>query len=207
MDEQEILDEWGSESDIQKLVSAVISDIICAIGLKSRLKFFAELSVFRLRADIWVVMKSTGLPVGVIEVKKPNKEVLNSRRTCGQIYDYLLRLKSFYGLEHVFGIVTTYDEWRFFWLPECDHIAASSDVTVSEISQKQWDVSNEKDNTEVKVDVERSDSDEGELSDHSFHDSDITYTDEESGTESEEDINDLLNESGLMYGTILGYFK
>eukprot|EP00026_Physarum_polycephalum_P003714 Phypoly_transcript_03728.p1 GENE.Phypoly_transcript_03728~~Phypoly_transcript_03728.p1 ORF type:complete len:327 (-),score=33.20 Phypoly_transcript_03728:58-1038(-) len=33
------------------------------------------------------------------------------------------RLESFYGIEHVFGIAATYEEWRFFWFPKSDEYA------------------------------------------------------------------------------------
>jgi len=47
----------------------------------------------------------------------------------GQIYDYMLRLKTFFGLRNVFGIVSTYKEWRFYWFPETDGAANTTDRT------------------------------------------------------------------------------
>ncbi len=46
----------------------------------------------------------------------------------GQIYDYMLRLQSYYGLRNVFGIVTTYEQWRFYWFPSCDEVAAGEEI-------------------------------------------------------------------------------
>ncbi len=50
-----------------------------------------------------------------------------SKRVHGQIYDYMLRLRHFFGQQLVFGIVTTYNEWRVYWLPDCND-AAGKDV-------------------------------------------------------------------------------
>jgi hypothetical protein len=75
-------------------------------------------------------VKRSGVPIGVVEVKKhkENSEVLSKESVHGQIYDYMLRLKSFHGLQHVFGIVSTFSQWRIYWLPECDEVAAASSV-------------------------------------------------------------------------------
>jgi hypothetical protein len=122
---------YGSESDVQQKVSAALSEAIAASGLRGVLHCFNELSVFRLRADIWVVQRR-GIPVGVVEVKKPHPVVMTSKRVHGQIYDYMLRLRTQHGIQHVFGIVTTYKEWRFFWFPESDGYAASDEPLVAD---------------------------------------------------------------------------
>ena len=41
---------------------------------------------------------------------------MDSKRFQGQIFDYLLILKSIYGVNDPVGIMTTYDEWRICWL-------------------------------------------------------------------------------------------
>ena len=49
----------------------------------------------------------------------------------------MLRLKTFYGLEEVFGIVSTYEQWRICWLPQSDERAKSSSLsTISESQQR-----------------------------------------------------------------------
>jgi hypothetical protein len=40
-------------------------------------------------------------PIGAIEVKKPGEGVMSNTLVWGQMYDYLLRLSTFYGLKHV----------------------------------------------------------------------------------------------------------
>jgi len=81
------------------------------------------------------VVWTLGAPAGIIAVKTPGLGVFDSELIAGQMLDYLLRLQSFHGLEWVFGIslsrevftlhnttihvgiLTTYEEWRIFWLP------------------------------------------------------------------------------------------
>ncbi len=44
----------------------------------------------------------------------------------GQTYDYLRRLKSFYGLVDALAITTDYFNWRICWLPSSDDVAVSA---------------------------------------------------------------------------------
>ena len=46
-----------------------------------------------------------------------------------QVFDYLVHLKNYTGRSDVFGILTTYHEWRVVWLPECDEAARSTETT------------------------------------------------------------------------------
>jgi len=129
---------YASESDIQTLVRFALEDVKAVASKllpELKLDLFNELSVFQLRADIWVVT-AAGVPVGVVKVKKPPlgdadpAAALNNMLVAGEMYDYLLRLKSFHGLRHCFGIATNYLCWRVFWLPsdETDEIAAANQV-------------------------------------------------------------------------------
>jgi len=63
-------------------------------------------------------LHARGIPAGVIEVKTPKKDagVLESPFLAGQLYDYMMLLRSFYGLQSIFGVMTTYSEWRICWL-------------------------------------------------------------------------------------------
>lgn len=69
--------------------------------------------------------------IGVVEVKKPgNGGALQNPYVQGQIFDYMLRLKSFFGLEHVFGILSSYKEWRIYWLPSSNVAAGAMTIPV-----------------------------------------------------------------------------
>ena len=86
-------------------------------------------------ADIWLVIIS-GIPIGVVEVKRytasDEYNPVDIGKFMGQLYDYLLHLKSYTGMQHVFGILTTYDKWHIFWLSETDEIAGSIECAPQE---------------------------------------------------------------------------
>jgi len=105
------LESWGTESDIQAAVKLVLSDVIVSAGLKKTVKIFNELSVFSLRADIWLVshrgtvllycacrlarvvltavgrlplcvfVLDSGEPVGLVEIKKPPRNASDAGAT------------------------------------------------------------------------------------------------------------------------------
>jgi hypothetical protein len=106
---------YGSEANIQVYIDEIMVDVIGATGCDIRPVH--ELSIFGNRVDIWLITKF-GKPVGVIEIKKPGNNILQNPHVLGQLYDYMLRLRSFFGVNHVFGILTSYDEWRICWLPD-----------------------------------------------------------------------------------------
>jgi hypothetical protein len=91
---------WNSEEDIRIRVVHAMEDIIDAAGLRDKVKLNIELGIFRERPDLLVVMV-TGFPIGVVEVKKPGENVISNPKVWGQFYDCLLRLSSFYGIQHV----------------------------------------------------------------------------------------------------------
>ena len=104
---------WAT--DVHFIARLVFEDIWACTGLEGHLQVSYELSVFGTSSDMWV-MTARGRPVGILQVKKPSRRILEKEVVAGEMYDYLNRLRSFYGLQHVFGIATTYAEWRLFWL-------------------------------------------------------------------------------------------
>jgi hypothetical protein len=94
---------WNSENSIKALVMRVLSDAIEGAGLFGKVELVDELGIYGIRPDMWVVLVQ-GFPAGVVEVKKPGDNVLSDPRVLGQMFDYLQRLSSFYGLIHVFQI-------------------------------------------------------------------------------------------------------
>jgi hypothetical protein len=94
---------WDSENSIKTLVMEVLADAIEGAGLFGKVDLKDELGIYGLQPDMLVVLVE-GFPVGVVEVKKPGEGVVSDPRVLGQMYDYLLRLSSFYGLKHVFNL-------------------------------------------------------------------------------------------------------
>ena len=123
---------WTSEASVQSLVSLVITDAIRAAQLHRVLKVDTEITISNMqmlenfvpnmRGDIWVVSKQ-GYPIGVVEVKKKHRKYSlndeqNWRSLYEQIHVYMQCLRDYFGVLPVFGIVTTYEEWRVCWLED-----------------------------------------------------------------------------------------
>jgi len=53
-----------------------------------------------------------------VEVKKPGFKVFENPKVLGQICDHMRRLQIFLGINHPFGIVSMYEEWRVYWFEE-----------------------------------------------------------------------------------------
>jgi hypothetical protein len=152
---------WGSEADIQHYVRLAIGDAVASAGIAQDVICQNELSIFQLRPDIWILLskcKQSRLstfkrPIGIIEVNKPGDTIMPANGLHGRVLDYLLRLKSFFGLQNVFGISTTYQQWRFYWLPDCDDAAASVTVATStqDITHEESVLKEDDEETEVEV--------------------------------------------------------
>ena len=129
---------WSSESDIHGCVRGALTDVIKHSGLHSDVSLLNEVSIFhpakkqQYRADIWVVRNKSGFPIGVCEVKKPNAPKAASALAHpvlhGQIFDYMVNLRNFFGLKRVFGIISTYEEWRICWLADTDEAARETNA-------------------------------------------------------------------------------
>ena len=80
-------------------------------------------------------MHARGIPAGVIEVKtpKPDGRVLDSPLLAGQLYDYMMLLRSFYGLQSIFGVMTTYYEWRICWLDTSESKSLASATSLPHV--------------------------------------------------------------------------
>ncbi|KAI8817477.1 uncharacterized protein EV422DRAFT_541899 [Fimicolochytrium jonesii] len=110
---------WASGDDIKGYVGNVLKDTLRTLQFHRVLRVQAELYMFGTqKADFYYLRRKTA-PIGLIEVKKPNGTPFDGQPSIlGQIYDYLLALKQFQGLEHVYGILTSYKEWRVCWLSD-----------------------------------------------------------------------------------------
>lgn len=119
--------QYSSESDLQSYVRSLMKDMVTAIGFQDSISIISERGIASFRADFWVVLQG-GIPIGAIEVKLPGVNVLNEPRVLGQIFDYMLRLRNYYGIRQVFGLVTTFEEWRVVWLPDTDVAATAGNL-------------------------------------------------------------------------------
>lgn len=108
----------------------------------------------RLRPDLWGILKDdfrlfivSEIKVkGIIEAPKrlPKGKIpkivhiVENNEVIGQIYDYLMMLKNFYGQKYVIGIITTLQEWKICWLPDTDIYACNDNTNyISRFSENE----------------------------------------------------------------------
>ena len=136
---------WGSERCLRFLVQSVIKDAIRAGLLHASLGVLTEITITNLRmlkdfipnmrGDVWVVSLQD-YPIGVVKVKKRHRKYSlgddkSWRSLYQQIHVYMRYLGDYFGAMPVFGIVTTYEEWRVCWLHDPIAYSGSSTSTVS----------------------------------------------------------------------------
>lgn len=119
---------YSTEMDVQQYCKQFLDDMIKASKLSQNLSLRCDLQIAELKADFWVI-SCNGFPVGAIEVKKPGKG--NPETNYGQLFDYMLRIRSFHGIRSVFGICTNFLEWTICWLPDSDVAALATSLDYS----------------------------------------------------------------------------
>jgi len=133
---------WNGEASIVNFVRSVLIDAIEASTLPYDI--LIEQSLISLRPDLWVVT-SNNSPLCVIEVKIPSKKSLGDERyflerastnVYHQITCSMMMLRQTFGLKNVFGIVTTYEEWRICWLSDDSTDAIAIANTPQSCAQK-----------------------------------------------------------------------
>jgi hypothetical protein len=87
-----------------------------ALGLQFYL--LSEVQIFWIHPDIYIVATASGIPKGIVEVRKAGEIAMTNEFIAGEVFDHMMHLRSLFGVRQVFAILTSYDEWRVCWLPE-----------------------------------------------------------------------------------------
>lgn len=131
----------GTEADIGSHCKTLLEDIAASIpALEQKLVFTEQMSITGLSPDVWL-LAADGLPVGIMEVKRPGENVLSDQQVLGQLLNYMRLLRSAFGVQHVFGIITTYSEWRVCWLPDNDSAAQALTLPTLQEQVAGWEPS------------------------------------------------------------------
>ncbi len=130
------LTNWNNEYSLQPFCDRVIKDIIELSGLKG---LITSVEVYlehnKVRPDI-LMLKFGGFLIGVCEVKRTSRlnghsleptNDLSNIKLNGQIYKNL-RATMYHGVKYPLGVVSTYNEWMFVWLPESDELAKVNNI-------------------------------------------------------------------------------
>jgi len=125
--------QYCTEADIRYYVKQTLLDAAAVIqkplgAARSLRASTAALEVASKKSDL-IVLFSHFKPVGVVKVRTPGKgAMMSDDSVLGELYDDMMTLRCFQGLKHVYGIVTTYNEWRICWLEDTDGDAQSTDM-------------------------------------------------------------------------------
>lgn len=117
---------YATEKGVRDHCKLVLEDLIHAANLKSTLQLRGDLSIAEFHSHDLVISVDDN-PVGAVEIKLPVKtrgkhQLIN----FGQLFDSMMRIRSFRGLKNVFGIVTNFEEWTIAWFPDTDFCATST---------------------------------------------------------------------------------
>ncbi|KAI3646440.1 hypothetical protein MP228_009368 [Amoeboaphelidium protococcarum] len=133
-----------NETAVKNLVDHVLVDCIEATGLGWDVKTASEMllpSINRTseRPDLVVLqMANCKSLIGAVEVRKQptqkqrEKGIEFDMNDIQQIVAYLYDLRVSFGVRFVFGILTTYENWRFVWFDDEDTTAAISATSVKQ---------------------------------------------------------------------------
>ncbi|EGF82389.1 hypothetical protein BATDEDRAFT_22851 [Batrachochytrium dendrobatidis JAM81] len=130
LSDRNTLDNWSGEIDIQTYVKNALKDCsrVCPF-LKSldvyREQTFSFAQIMDKkqgnRADAIVFVKDTAFITGVAEVKVPGSNLDD----IYQIVDYMVDLRNSFNVRYVFGVYTTYEEWKILWFEDSQEAAES----------------------------------------------------------------------------------
>ena len=118
----------NNENDAGHFIRNILEDAITASALP--LELSGEVSISsNYRTDFLVLRGASGLPVGVFEVKKPDSSNLeDSPKIFGELFDYMMFLKSTYNLATIVGVLTRYSDW---YVCSLDPFSSSSSSSLS----------------------------------------------------------------------------
>ena len=106
-----------TEASVSTLVEMAMNDLLCEIGAQTRLRMVREKQGFLWEPDLTVFAGIN--PIGGIEVKK-ELSPRESAPVVGEIFDQLMHFKHHWGIEAPFVILTSYRQWRVFWLDDSE---------------------------------------------------------------------------------------
>ncbi len=106
-----------------------MEDVLVMCGL-TRSHFITngtDISFMNKRSSSYVLIAQSDeermVPLIVVLLQEPRKTyckmIVDDHDALNELYDYVVILRSFYGRQEVYGILTTLEEWRVVWLPDC----------------------------------------------------------------------------------------
>jgi len=105
---------YTTEADVVVFVKIFLRDIANAMGIP--LEMASDFGIKHVAPDICVLSLGSRI-VGVVEIKKHQKNVLEMPTVLGELFDQMILVEGFYMSGPVIGILTTLEDWLFCWFP------------------------------------------------------------------------------------------
>jgi len=105
---------YTTEADMVVFVKIFLRDVANAMGIP--LEMASDFGIKHVAPDICVLSLGKRL-VGVVEIKKHQKNVLEMPTVLGELFDQMILVEGFYMSGPVIGILTTLEDWLFCWFP------------------------------------------------------------------------------------------
>ena len=125
--------DYYNECGVQRFCDSMIGDALCCLNLRD-VRSDTEPSIFLIKPDSVVVLRLKGKIVMAILVKSPdvqdgnrNDKVFTSESTSGQIWSYLLAMKST-GIQQPLAAVMTYNKMVLASLDSFENDTTHSDI-------------------------------------------------------------------------------
>ena len=124
------LADWSGKVDIQTYVKRALMDCfkVCPLLRKLFIHRHQTFSFAQIMdnkrgnsTDTTVFVRDSSSITGAVEIKLPGSNLEN----IGQIVDYMVDLRNSFNVRYVFGVYTTYEEWKILWF-EDSQVAAES---------------------------------------------------------------------------------
>ena len=124
---------YSREIQVQDHCKCLVMDII--ESCKYDLHTDKEASLNGFKVDVGMIRNLRDTICGIIEVKQPQRESIASDpdpmshpKVVSQVVSQMIPLRTMYGVQHVYGILSTYTSWHFFrWVPVDEDIGGPED--------------------------------------------------------------------------------
>ena len=125
--------DYSNEFGVQRLCVSMVEDALGCLNL-AEARVNTEISIFLMKPDIVVVLRIKGKILFAVEVKSPdardgnhNDKVFTSENTAGQIWSFLLAMRST-GIQQPLGAVMTYNKMVLASLESFDNDSAHKEI-------------------------------------------------------------------------------
>lgn len=120
-----------NEYDVDTLIRDLLLDVSKVIGLKygiEKRQISANIgNNIKVTADLMLLREEGGSLFLVLQIKLPTVNNTNLKDTkssfYGELFEQMIHVRNLHGVREVFGILTTYHEFRVCWFEESDWLA------------------------------------------------------------------------------------